>query len=59
MAGAGFTVTEKGGEAVPVPQALTPFTVMAPEVAEAEKSTVMELPVLAPVMDAPAGNDQL
>ena len=52
--GSGLTVTVNGAEAVPVPQALVPATVIVPFVAVAEKSTVIifvftPLTMLAPV----------
>ena len=55
----GIKVKGNDGEALPVPQALMAETVILPDVAEVEKSTVM-LFVFAPeVMVDPAGNDQL
>ena len=53
------TVTAKGEDTAPVPQAFEPATVMLPETAVAEKSTVMLFVLEPAVITAPAGNVQV
>ena len=59
--GSGLTVTANGAEIAPTPHALVPCTVILPEVAEFEKSTIIVIvPVLVPpTMVAPVGKVQL
>jgi hypothetical protein len=57
--GNGFTVTAKGEDALPLPQAFVPWTVIVPDEAVEEKSTVI-LFVLAPdAIVAPKGKLQI
>ena len=57
--GSGLTVTANGAEIAPTPHALVPWTVILPDTAIEEKSTVMLL-VFAPLaMVAPVGRVQL
>lgn len=59
VAGTGLTVTLKLDEGVPLPHVFTPFTLMMPVAALAEKLTVIEFVVAPEAMVTPVGTIQL